>query len=231
MRRVVASSLLVVALAGACTRSGETTVTSGGGTGGTGSSSTAVQTDHDLAQRVVLQAADVPGYDALPPGDAQPASVKAASGFENCAGAAAVLGDPQRTVLSPAFLKGQTNAVSSLVIVAGSEGDAEAAMASLAKPELAGCFTSLFRTALDLDLLPGTTAKTEAQPGPKVNDQSVMWRTTLLVATGGQTISAYADLTFFRSGRTVGSLFNFQLGDPFPAAERAKLLHAMVART
>lgn len=199
--------------------------------GGSDPSSTTLQTDHAKAQRVMLQATDLPGYDILPTSDAQPSSMKAASGFESCAGAAAVLGDPERSVLSPAFLKGRTNAVSSLVIVAPSEGDAQSAMASLGKSETAGCLTSLFRTALDLDLLPGTTANTEAQPNPKVSDQSVMWRTTLQVATGGQSIPAYADLTFFRSGRTVGSLFNFQVGEPFPAAERAKLLAAMVART
>ena len=228
MRRVVASSLLVVALAGgACSKGGGTTVTAGDGAG---SSSTAVRTDHAAAQRVVLQASDVPGYDAVPVVDPQPSSVKGASGFENCAGAAAALGDPQRSVLSPAFLKGQTNAVTSLVIVAPTESEAEAAMASLAKADTAGCLTSLFRTVLDLDQLPGTTAKTELQAAPKVSEQSVMWRTTVQVVTGGQTIPAYADITFFRSGRTVGSLFNFQLGEPFPAAERTKLLNAMVAR-
>jgi hypothetical protein len=227
MRRVVATSLLVAALAGACSKGAGTTVTAGSGAG---SSPTAVRTDHAAAERVVLQASDVPGYDALPVLDPQPSSVKGASGFENCAGAAAALGDPQRSVLSPAFLKGQTTAVSSLVIVAPTETEAQAAMASLGRADTAGCLTSLFRTVLDLDQLPGTTAKTEAQPTPKVSDQSVMWRTTVLVVTGGQTIPAYADLTFFRSGRTVGSLFNFQLGEPFPAAERTKLLNAMVAR-
>jgi hypothetical protein len=223
MRRVVAYALAVVALAGACTRGDTTTVTATGAAAA--SSPTAVLTDHVAAQRVLVTATDLPGYDALPAGDAQASSMKGAVTFESCAGAAATLGDPQRTALSPAFMKGSTNAVSSLAIVAANEGDAQTAMASLARADLAGCVTTLFRTVLDLDLLPGTTAKTEAQSIPKVSDQSVMWRTTLQVALGTQTIPAYADLTFFRSGRTVASLFNFQVGEP------SKLLAAMAART
>lgn len=230
MRRVVASSLLVAALAAGCRRSGDTSVTTAGDAG-SASSPTSIQTDHAAAQRVLLTATDLPGYDALPAGEAQASSVKGAASFGNCAGAAAALGDPERTVLSPAFLRGQSNAVSSLAIVAASEGEAETAMASLARADLAGCLAGMFRTVLDLDLLPGSTAKTEAQPAPKVSDQSVMWRTTLQVSLGTQTIPAYADLTFFRSGRTVASLFNFQVGEPFPPAERAKLLNAMVGRT
>lgn len=240
MRRVVAYSLLVAvlaALATGCGKGTDTTVTAAGaGTAeaaarASASSPTAVQSDHAAAQRVLVTSTDLPGYDALPAGDAQASSVKGAATFEACSDGTAALGDPERTALSPAFMKGQTNAVASLVIVSPSEGDAQTAMASLGRADLAGCLTTLFRTVLDLDQLPGTTAKTEPEPIPKVRDQSVMWRTTLQVVLGAQTIPAYADLTFFRSGRTVASLFNFQVGEPFPAAERAKLLAAMAART
>lgn len=221
---------MALAAGAACSRNGGTTVTAGDGASSS-SSPTAVQSDHVAAQRVLVKVTDLAGYDALPTGEATPQAVKGAATFESCAGATAALGDPERTALSPAFFKGTTNAVTSLAIVAASEREAQAAMAGLGRADVAGCLASLFRTVLDLDLLPGSTAKTEAQPIPKVSDESVMWRTTLQVAVGTQTIPAYADLTFFRSGRTVASLFNFQVGEPFPATERAKLLAAMVART
>ena len=225
MRRVVASSLLVLALA-ACGKGDGTTVTADGGS----SSPSSIQSDHAAAERVLVKVTDLPGYDALPASDAQPQAVKGAASFESCAGVNIALGDPERTALSPAFFKGTTNAVSSLAIVASNEADAETALAGLGRADVAPCLTSLFRTVLDLDLLPGTTAKTEPLPSAKVSDESVTWRTTMQIAMNGQTIPAYADLTFFRKGRTVASLFNFQVGQPFPATDRTKLLDAMVAR-
>src|SRR5262245_26140757 len=110
MRRVFASSLLVVALA-ACGRSGDTTVTAGGTSAGAGgaaassssSSPTSAASDQAVAQRVLVRVTDLPGYDAVPALSPQPQAVKGASTFESCAGATITLGDPERTALSPAF--------------------------------------------------------------------------------------------------------------------------------
>ncbi len=201
-----------------------------GGQRGATVTSGAVGDDQAAAQRALIRLTDLPGYDALPTVSAAPQAVQGATSFESCAGAAIVLGEPDRTALSPAFHKGTTHAVSSLAIVAADEDGARAAMAGLAQAGVAQCLTGLFRTVLDLDLLPGTTASTAPLAAPRIEDESVTWRTTMQIALSGQTIPAYADLTFFRSGRTVASLLNFQLGEPFPAAERAKLLNAMAAR-
>jgi hypothetical protein len=58
----------------------------------------------------------------------------------------------------------------------------------------------------------------------------VTWRTTVQVAGPGPRQSAYSDLTFVRAGRTVASLFDFQLGDPFPSGERTRLVGTVAKR-
>jgi hypothetical protein len=117
-----------------------------------------------------------------------------------------------------------------LAFVAPTFAAAQTAIAELSRADLGGCLTGLFRTVLGLDVVPGTTAVTSLAPAANVGDQSAMWQTTIQVTSGGQTVAAYADLTFFRSGRTVATLFDFQLGSPFPAANRNQLLAAMAAR-
>lgn len=47
------------------------------------------------------------------------------------------------------------------------------------------------------------------------------------VSPAGQEVSAYADLSFFRTGCTVGAVFAFQIGEPFPTDERTDLVRAM----
>jgi hypothetical protein len=190
-----------------------------------------VATDLEDAHRVLVSSTDLPGYNATPAADAAEAStVQAAGQFQECAGAGAALGDDNRTVQSPGYFKDRVTAVSSLAVVAADETAARTAMGDLSRANLAQCLTALYRTVLGLDLLPGTVAATDLLPTAKVGDQSITWRTTIHVAVGGQTVAAYSDLTFFRTGRTVASLFDFQVGDPFPTAERTRLVDAMATR-
>jgi hypothetical protein len=190
------------------------------------------------AHRVLVSDADLPGYKATPAVNADASTVQAAGQFQECAGAAARLGDDSRTVQSPGYFKDRVTAVSSLAMVASDEAAARTAMADLSRANLAQCLTALYRNVLGLDLLPGTVAATDLLPTAKVGDQSITWRTTIHVAVagavagqaGGQTVVAYSDLTFFRTGRTVASLFDFQVGDPFPTAERTRLVDAMATR-
>jgi hypothetical protein len=189
-----------------------------------------VEQDAATASSVLLTVADLPGYDLLRPGDADSSSLQAASSFESCAGAAAALGDVDRSALSPAFYKGTSVMVSSLAVVAASEAEARQAMSDLSRKDLAGCLTALFRSVLGLDVAPGTTAATELLPSKHVADQSATWRTTIQVTSGPSTVAAYSDLTFFRSGRTVAVLFDIQGITPFPAEERQRLLDVMVDR-
>lgn len=193
----------------------------------------ASEDDRTAAGKVLLTARDLAGYDAaeVPQPDAAAVDQQAATSFEACAGAAGAL-DDDRIAQSPAFFKGKTVMVSSLAVVAPTKSAAEKAMADLGRADLGGCLTALFRSVLGLDLLPGTTATTERLPAGAVEsaDSATTWRTSLHVAISGQSIPAYADLTFLRSGRAVGVLFAFEIGKPFAHEERSRLAETVAER-
>lgn len=218
--------LLSVVALGACgSKDGLSVRTEGG------AHTTAVRADQASAQRALLTPADLPGFEAVrPTTPPAQATLNAASTFEGCAGVAGDLGADHRTALSPAYVKGHGTAVSSMAVVAPTESQASKALNDLSRAELAGCLSNLFRTVLGLDAVPGTNTTTEVVPGSVVKDQSVTWRTTIQVSLGTERVWAYSDLTFVRDGRTVASLVDFQLGEPFPADDHARLLGAMTAR-
>lgn len=189
--------------------------------------------DVAAAQRVVLSAADLPGYRAEPPPTEPDAtSAQAAATFQQCLGAGNVaLGSAERTAQSPGFRKGSATSVSSLATIAADEPVARSAMADLSRPDLEPCVTGLLKVVLERDLgLPVNRASSELLAPPKAGDQAVTWRTTVEVTFSGSQLSAYSDLTFVRDGRALASLFDFQIGDPFPTAERDRLAKAMAAR-
>jgi hypothetical protein len=219
-------ALVTVLVLGACGSKDGVSVRTDGGAG-----TTAVQADQASAQRALLTPGDLPGYEPVP-ATASPtqATLNAASTFEECAGAAGSLGADHRTALSPAYFKGTSTAVSSMAIVAPTESQARKAMKDLSRAELAGCLSNLFGSVLGLDAAPGTTTTTEVVPGSVVKDRSVTWRTTIQLAMGTERVWAFSDLTFVRHDRTVATLFDFQLGEPFPADDHARLLEAMAAR-
>ena len=226
MRRAL---VLVAALAAAVAM---TACGSSGGSGAAVSSGPAPAQEPTVsAEHVLLTPADLSGYDvgsaATTPAAASGA---AASTFESCAGADGTLSGTSPTAQSPAFFKGQTVLVSSLATVAATDAEARTALGQLGKARLAGCFTGLFRTVLGLDQVPGTSATTEAVAGPNIGDQSITWRTTIQVSSQGQKVAAYSDLTFVRTGRTVAALFTVEVGQPFPADERVRLVQTMAAR-
>jgi predicted small lipoprotein YifL len=120
--------------------------------------------DLQAAQRVVLTATDLPGYEVHPSPDPNATSAQAAAAFSQCAGGV-TLGDEERTASSPGFRRGAETAVSSLAMVARSEAEARAAMARLSRAELAGCLTVLLRAVIERDLrLTITSASTEFLP-------------------------------------------------------------------
>lgn len=194
-----------------------------------GSASTA----RAAADRMLLTARDLSGFEAadVPEADVTTVDQQAASSFEACAGAAAAL-DDDRIAQSPAFFRDRTAMVSSLAVVAPSQAAATQAMADLGRADLGGCLTALFRSVLGLDLLPGTTATTDLLPtsAVKAADTATTWRTSLHVAISGHSVPAYADLTFLRSGRAVGVLFAFEIGKPFSVDERTKLAEKVAER-
>lgn len=223
-RSVVALAIAAVLVLGACGGSSpdETQLSAG-------SSSD----DRAAAGRVLLTAGDLSGYEAatVPEPDVTTVDQQAASSFEACAGAAGAL-DDDSIAQSPAFFRGRTAMVSSLAVVAPSQAAATQAMADLGRADLGGCLTALFRSVLGLDLLPGTTATTDLLPASAVKsaDSATTWRTSLHVAVSGQSVPAYADLTFLRSGRAVGVVFAFEIGKPFAVDERTRLVEKVAQR-
>lgn len=189
--------------------------------------------DRAAAGRMLLTAADMSGFEAatVPEPDVTTVDQQAASSFEACAGATAAL-DDDSIAQSPAFFRGRTAMVSSLAVVAPSHAAATQVMADLGRADLGGCLTALFRSVLGLDLLPGTTATTDLLPASAVRsaDSATTWRTSLHVAISGQSVPAYADLTFLRSGRAVGVVFAFEIGKPFALDERTRLAEKVAER-
>jgi hypothetical protein len=216
---LITAAAVAAALLGACGGASSTSVTADSGKAEAAAA----------AQRVVLTATDLPGYNANPPAAIDASGAKAASSFQSCAGAAAALGDPDRAAASPGFYKAGTTMVASIAVVSPDKAGAEKAMADLSRDDVATCLTTLFKDVLALDQLPGTTARTERLPTSDGGGQSTTWRTTIQV-TSAQ-LAVYSDLTLFQSGRTVAALFNVQTGTPFPSAERQRLLQSMLQRT
>ena len=124
--------------------------------------------------------------------------------------------------------------MSSLATVAADEAQSRAAMADLSRPELEGCITSLLRAVLERDLgvtVSSATSQLVPHDGKApAGGQIVTWRTTLQFASNGQKQVAHSGLTFLQSGRILASLFDFQLGTPYPSDERTRLVEAMTGR-
>jgi hypothetical protein len=107
-------------------------------------------------------------------------------------------------------------------------------MADLSRPELNRCITDLLQAVFERDLKIAVTSAdshiladgTRAPSGGR----AVTWRTTLRFTSGGQHEVGYSDLTFVQSGRILASLLSFQVGTPYPAAERRRLVAAMAGR-
>ncbi len=223
--------LFVLALSGAasaCSEGGDVTISVGGGR------STSADADLLTAQRVVLTATDLPGYSVEPGLQPDAASAEAAASFQQCAGAgAAALGHDHRTAQSPGFRRGTSTSISSLATLAVDEVQARAAMEDLSRPNMNACVSGLLRAVLEHDRkVPVTSATSQIveTPGVGRGTEAVTWRTALELTAGGPRQLAYSDLTFLRSGRVLASLFDFQLGTPFPAEEHGRLVSAMSDR-
>ena len=225
---VVLVLLVLSGAAAACSRGADVTISVGGG------QSNAVAADLLTAQHVVLTASDLPGYSVEPGVEPDTASTQAAANFQQCAGAgAAALGDDQRTAQSPGFRRGTGTSISSLATVALDEVQARAAMEDLSRPELNACITALLRAVLErAGKVPVISAASQIleTPGAAKGARAITWRTTLEFSSGSQKHVAYSDLTFLRSGRVLASLFDFQVGTPFPAEEHGRLVSAMSER-
>jgi hypothetical protein len=194
-----------------------------------------VDLDRQKAQRIVLTAADVPGFTADPPDPVDGSDTleeQAAPCFNNNRLLVRV-GQPSdsRGAASPDFSKGRDIGVGSGVTFAATEDEARSALADIGAASFPACFSKVLSD--DLQGAPGVTnvsATTTRLPALAVGDQSVGYRSVLKARSSGTSVTLNFDFTFIRSGRAVAILDAFSTGAPFPTAERSRLATLLAGR-
>ena len=191
-----------------------------------------VQLDKEKALRVVLTAADLPGFTADPP-DADDAG--AASGAGECMGDNPVLyqlgeaSDP-RGATSNDFSKGAVT-VRSDVTFAESDDVARAAVATLTTASFPACYSEILTSVLNEESnITNVSVTTTRLPTLNVGDQAVGFRATSKLRFNGMPITVYADSIFIRSGRGFTILELTSTPAPFPDAERLRLATTLAER-
>lgn len=194
-----------------------------------------IQLDRQKADRVVLAAADVPGYtqDAPSTDDESPELEAAANACVNNNPVLVVLGtdnDP-RGVNGPDFSKGDESTISSSVTFAETEEQATAAMAAASVATFPACFSRALTAEIRKDAtFTSPTVSTAKLPALTVGNQSIGYRSTVRARVQGQAITLYFDFTFIRAGRGVAVLDGFMLGSALPEAERVRLTTLLAQR-
>ena len=190
-----------------------------------------IQLDDQKAQRIVLTAADVPGFTMETP---EPDDSDYLPGA--CFNGNAVLlrigrDDDPRGALSPDFTDSQDATVGSAVSFAETEDEARAAFTALSAPSFTTCFGAEF--AKELDSQPefsNVTATVTRLPALAVGDQSIGYRTTVKARYTGVAVTTYFDFVFVRAGRAVAVVDAVATGTPFSNAGRTRLVTAVAGR-
>ena len=196
----------------------------------------AVDVDKERAQRIVLTAADLPGY-TEDPVTADEEDDETDRAFEACMQNDAVLTAEAetnpRTAEGREFSKGDEVNVGSEAIVAETEEQAKTALNVVRQPSARNCLGTAFREELAKTLDPGVTLRSvnaNTLSTPTVGDEAVGMRVLATITGGGQTIRANVDFTIIRRERAVAFLLTSQLNSPFPESERAALATKMADR-
>ena len=193
------------------------------------------QLDKQKAQRIVLAVADMPGYTADPP-DTSSDTREFEAALNACANNNAVmvpLGTPNdaRGATSQSFSKGETVGVSSSVTFAETEDQARTAMADVSAATFPACFSRALTAELRKDpTYTNISVTTTKLPAITAGDQSLGYRITAKVRTGGTNLTLYIDSTLIRVGRAVASVESSSVTTAFPAAERLRLATLIAGR-
>ena len=194
-----------------------------------------VQLDQQKADRVVLTAADVPGYTVDPPGpdDESPELEAAANACVNNNPVLVQLGkegDP-RGANGQNFSKGEDATLSSSVTFAETEEQARSAITDAGVASFPTCFSRALTAALRAQgTFTNPSVTTAKLPALTVGDGSVGYRSTARARVGATAVTLYFDATFIRSGRGVAVIDGFTLGSTFPEAERVRLATLLAQR-
>ena len=194
------------------------------------------QLDKQKAQRIVLTAADLPGYTQDPPDPSSAGSAEFEAAANACANNSPVyvaLGtenDP-RGATSPDFSKGDTITVSSAVTFTETEDQARTAMADLSAAPFPACFSKAFTAELKKDPTNSNVSVTTTKlPAISAGDQSLGYRAVAKFRIGGTNVTLNADFTFVRVGRAVAGVQASSTPTAFPAAERLRLATLIAGR-
>ena len=195
-----------------------------------------IQLDRQKADRVVLAAADLPGYtqDAPQPDDDSPELEAAANACVGNNPVLVVLGtdtDP-RGVDGADFSKGDTATVSSSVTFAENEEQATAAIAAASVATFTTCFSQAIATEFRKpdSGVTNVSVSTAKLPALTVGNQSVGYRSPVRGRAQGQAVTFYLDFTFIRVGRGVAVLDGFTIGSTLPEADRLRLATLLAQR-
>lgn len=233
--RAAALGLAAVLVFGACGGDNGSSAPTTTVTPATTTTLSQVQLDKQKAQRVVLTAADLPGYTQDPPrpsGD-RAEFAAAANACVNNNPVIVALGqdtDP-RGATSPGFRKGETVTVSSSVTFGETEDAARSVMADLNAASFPACFSRAFTAELRKDTTNSNVSVTTTKLAAlNVGDQSVAYRTVARLRTQGTNAVLNVDFTFIRVDRALGSIQDLQATSAFPDAERLRLATALAGR-
>ncbi len=191
--------------------------------------------DKQLAGRIVLTAADLPGYreDTSPEGDDEGIERAFAVCVQNDPVLTATEPEHPRTVEGKDFDRAGQQSVSSKVTVAETEAQAQAALAQLRNQTVLDCLEGAVRRELPASLDPGVSVENvsvSTLPVATVGDETVGVRIAVTVAAEGETARVISDVTIIRGGRAVAFLSTNGVGTPFSNSERDALAMKMAER-
>ncbi len=230
MRKILALVIAVMLLVGCGGGDGSE---SSEGNGAAATTLPSVEQDKQLAGRIVLTAADLPGYREAREEDDDEGIERA---FAGCVQNDTVLtaqepGDP-RTVEGNDFRKGDEQSLGSKATIAETDVQAQAALARLRDQTVLRCLEGAVRREAAASLDPGVTLQTitvSNLPVATVGDDTVGLRIQVTLGVQGQTVPVTSDLTVMRRGRAVAFLFTAGAGT-FPSSERDALATKMAER-
>lgn len=230
----LAVGLTAVMVLGACGDDKKTSVTATT-VATTSTTLSQVQLDKQKAGRVVLTAADVPGFTADPPSpsDNNPAFEAALSACVNNDPLVVRIGhtDDPRGAASSDFSKGDALTVGSSVTFGETDDQTRTAISDLSTTTFTSCIGKAYVAGFkDQAGLTNVTATAAKLPALTVGDQSVGYRTTVKFRSQGQNVTVYSDVTFIRSGRALAEFDATTSPTPYPEAERTRLVTALAGR-
>lgn len=194
-----------------------------------------VAVDKERATRIVLTAADLPGYtgSTRPEQDAEQLENAFAACVENDPVILAKETANPRTVHGKDFSKGDALSVRSKATIAETEDQARTAVAKLRSKTVLDCLTRAVRAESTKALDPGitlTSVTVTSLPVASVGDEAVGARILLTLAAQGETVRVSSDVTVIRKERAVAFLSTNGSGTAFPESERASLAAKLADR-